>query len=71
MHWENAERKLMELQVMQYQDSKVKQRIKRTFAFITIVALSEFKCFEKDDSFLETFYMEPELIQFFVFCESV
>lgn len=39
--WELAERKLMELQVMQKQDVNLKRRIKVIIVFIMIVALSK------------------------------
>lgn len=41
-HWENAERKLMELQVMQYQDGKMKERIKRIVVIIMFLAFSDY-----------------------------
>jgi hypothetical protein len=41
-HWENAERKLLELQVMQHQDVKVNRRIKKIFVFIMFLAFSKF-----------------------------
>lgn len=49
-HWENAERKLMELRVMQFQDSKVKQRIKKVFVFIMLLAVSEFGLVYADET---------------------
>lgn len=38
--WENAERKLMELQVMQHQDAQIKRRIKRILLSIMLMAFS-------------------------------
>jgi Trehalose receptor len=46
-HWENAEQKLSELQVMQYQASKVKQRIRRVLLFVVFVAFSKFVYVDK------------------------
>lgn len=43
VQWENAERKFMELQILQYQNMKVKQRIKKILVFVTLVAFSEFE----------------------------
>lgn len=43
VQWENAERKFMELQILQYQNMKVKQRIKKILVFVTLVAFSELK----------------------------
>lgn len=39
-HWENAERKLMELQVMQHQDVRLRRRVKTIFVFIMFLAFS-------------------------------
>lgn len=40
-HWENAERKLMELQVMQHQDVRLKRQVRTIFIFIMFLAFSE------------------------------
>lgn len=40
LSWENAERKLMELQVMQHQDIKLRRRIKTVFFVIMFFAFS-------------------------------
>jgi hypothetical protein len=41
-HWENAERKFMELQILQYQNLKLKRRIQKIFVLVTLVAFSEY-----------------------------
>lgn len=41
-HWENAERKLMELQVMQHQDVRLRRRVKTIFVLIMFLAFSNF-----------------------------
>lgn len=62
-HWENAERKLLELQVMQYQDVKVRRRITRIFVFIMFLAFSKFPLAHLDNSFvtMKTFSVEHNL----------
>jgi hypothetical protein len=41
-HWENAERKFMELQILQYQNLRLKPRIQKIFVLVTLVAFSKY-----------------------------
>jgi hypothetical protein len=47
-HNEQAERKLMELHVMQLQDVKIKARVRRVFIIIMTLAFSKMKLLRKN-----------------------